>query len=123
MKIIFAHEAKADIASIVDYVTADNPEAGARVFDKVWKTCQLLGAMPEMGVSVEQMLNIDELDEQIQEIINAQKLLKNVRRFPVTGFDKLIIFYKAESEGLIIVRVLHGSRDIPTIFRKIITNL
>jgi toxin ParE1/3/4 len=39
--------------------------------------------------------------------------LQGMRRFPVTaGFEKILLFYFPLSDGVDLVRVVHGSRDI-----------
>ena len=44
-------------------------------------------------------------------------LAPNVRSFPVRKYD-YVIFYRPIEEGIEVVRVLHGSRDIPEVFRQ-----
>jgi toxin ParE1/3/4 len=38
--------------------------------------------------------------------------LRRVRRWPVSGFERWLIFYLPRRDGVDIVRVLHGARDI-----------
>jgi toxin ParE1/3/4 len=42
---------------------------------------------------------------------NAEELAK-VRRVPVTGFPKHLIFYRFHRDELLILRVIHGARDL-----------
>jgi toxin ParE1/3/4 len=44
--------------------------------------------------------------------------LLKVRRLPIRGFEKYLLFYQPVKEGIEVVRVLHGSRDILRIFRE-----
>jgi len=44
--------------------------------------------------------------------------LKTLRVFRVTGFDKMLIFYRPRSEGIDILRVVHGSRNLRALFRR-----
>jgi toxin ParE1/3/4 len=41
---------------------------------------------------------------------------RNVRLWPVKGFPNLLVFYRIEGDRLEVVRVLHGSRDVESIF-------
>ena len=41
-----------------------------------------------------------------------------MRRTPVRGFRQFILFYRANDAGIEIIRVLHGARDIESIFRE-----
>ena len=44
---------------------------------------------------------------------NRPDLAPELRSFPV---DNYIIFYRPISEGIQVIRVLHGARDIPPLF-------
>lgn len=37
--------------------------------------------------------------------------LVGIRKWRVKDFENFLVFYRAESDGITIVRVLHGSRD------------
>ncbi len=43
--------------------------------------------------------------------------LEGMRVLPVAGFRKVLVFYVTSGDAIEVVRVLHGSRDIPRIFR------
>src|SRR5258708_2507834 len=38
--------------------------------------------------------------------------LRGIRRIPISGFPKHLIFYSLEDNDVLILRVLHGSRDL-----------
>jgi toxin ParE1/3/4 len=42
--------------------------------------------------------------------------LMDVRRFPITEFENWLVFYRISGDGIDIIRVLHGARDIESIF-------
>jgi toxin ParE1/3/4 len=42
--------------------------------------------------------------------------LKGTRRVPVTGFAKHLIFYQVLKDELFILRVIHGARDLESLF-------
>ena len=44
--------------------------------------------------------------------------LRGLRRFAVTGFDKYLIFYIPRENGIDLIRVLHGARDIDSLFEE-----
>lgn len=44
------------------------------------------------------------------------KELQDIRRMPIEGFPKHLIFYRAEEAAIIILRVVHGARDLDTLF-------
>jgi hypothetical protein len=55
--------------------------------------------------------------EQYSRVLSSQAF-HGVRRTPVTGFEKYLIFYVQVPEGIKVVRVIHGSRDIERIFQS-----
>jgi toxin ParE1/3/4 len=87
--------AKTDLVEIWDYI-ADNSEAQADAFiDQIDRKLVLLAENPTIGRM-------------------RDELAENMRSFP---FGRYVIFYIATSDGIQIVRVLHGARDLATIFR------
>jgi plasmid stabilization system protein ParE len=41
-----------------------------------------------------------------------------MRRVPVSGFTAYLLFYMARADGIDVVRVLHGARDIEHLFAE-----
>ena len=41
--------------------------------------------------------------------------LQGLRMHPVRGFERHLVFYRERDDGIEIVRVLHGARDIPSV--------
>jgi toxin ParE1/3/4 len=46
---------------------------------------------------------------------NADEL-QSIRRMPIAKFPKHLIFYQAENEEIMILRVVHGARDLESLF-------
>jgi toxin ParE1/3/4 len=44
--------------------------------------------------------------------------LKSLRVFRVAGFERLLILYRPLPEGIEILRVVHGSRNMDALFRR-----
>ena len=42
--------------------------------------------------------------------------LQAVRRMPIAKFSKHLIFYRVEKDALLILRVIHGARDLESLF-------
>jgi toxin ParE1/3/4 len=42
--------------------------------------------------------------------------LRAIRRIPVSVFPKHLIFYRIENDRLVILRIVHGARDLESIF-------
>jgi len=75
-------------------IAMDDPAAADRWFDLIEQKCQLLATMPGMGR-------------------DRKDLHPNLRSFPAGDY---LIFYRPEKQGIVIIRVLHGARDIPALF-------
>ena len=87
--------ASRDIEAIMDYVAANSSfDAAERLLDKIEDKCKKLISFPSMGQKRDQ-------------------LALNVRSFPV---DSYLIFYRAIADGVEILRVVSGYRDLKDLF-------
>jgi toxin ParE1/3/4 len=86
--------ARSDLSEIWDYIADDNETRADAFVDIIDQKFQALASYPNMGRSR------DELEE-------------GPRSFPV---GRQVIFYRVIAEGVEIIRVLHGSRDLNAIF-------
>jgi toxin ParE1/3/4 len=82
-------EAISDIESIVLTIAADNPMAAQSWYDRLYKTFETLGAMPEMGAP-------------------RFDVRPDMRLFPLGNY---LILYRAIEDSAQIVRVVHGARE------------
>lgn len=89
-----SRSARADLADIWQHIAADSLTAADRVIDELVETTQLLATQPEMGRS-------------------RPELTESVRSFAVGSF---VVFYKPMIDGVEIVRVLSGHRDLTVQF-------
>jgi len=86
--------ASSDLIEIWIYI-ADDSVANADAFiDKLYQAIQALGRQPGSGR-------------------HREEVAPGIQSFP---FGRYIIFYRAVTSGIEIVRVLHGARDIENIF-------
>ncbi|MCY3956002.1 MAG: type II toxin-antitoxin system RelE/ParE family toxin [Nitrospira sp.] len=83
-----------DLDDIWDYIAQDNPQVADHFIDKVEKQCRLLAEFPNIGTSCD--------------------ALSPGLRFLVV--DKYVLFYIALDDGIEVVRVLHGARDLESLF-------
>jgi toxin ParE1/3/4 len=90
----FTPLARQDLEEIHDYIAADSPAAAARWIERLEGECQKLAAMPGMGR-------------------RREELGRDLRSFAVGNY---LIFYRDHPDRLEIVRVLHGARDIQSLF-------
>jgi toxin ParE1/3/4 len=100
LKVIYFRKAQEDIDDITYYIAEDNLEAAVAFFEAVERTCDLLSTMPGIGSA--------------RDYRNPR--FAGLRMFPVKNFQNYLIFYQSTEEELIVVRVLHGARDIAALF-------
>ncbi len=90
----FTGEAAQDLNDIHDYIGRDSPSAAGHFIQMIEQQCDTLAENPSLGRS-------------------RPELLPNLRSFPGGSYT---IFYFPLEDGVEIVRVSHGARDITTMF-------
>lgn len=100
-KAVFRKKAQEDVDSIAVYIAEDNIEAAERFFEALEATCALLADMPQIG-----SFRIFDKED-----------LKEMRIIPVKQFEKYLIFYRENSKGIEVIRIIHGTRDLPGLFK------
>jgi toxin ParE1/3/4 len=92
-----APQAERDLDAAFLYLTHEaGLPVGVRFDEAVEAVLWRLVALPGMGAPVE----------------HEDPRLAGVRRFPVPGFRSYLLFYRENSEGILVLRVLHGARDL-----------
>ncbi|MGD9633009.1 MAG: type II toxin-antitoxin system RelE/ParE family toxin [Pirellulales bacterium] len=89
-----------DLEQIVDYLKQDSPSVAARFLDATEHTFEFLCQNPNVGQRCE----------------FTRSDMANVRVWPVDGFRNHLIFFRPTDDGVEVVRVLHGARDLGTLF-------
>ncbi|MEM8778783.1 MAG: type II toxin-antitoxin system RelE/ParE family toxin [Cyanobacteria bacterium P01_G01_bin.49] len=102
LAIFITPKASQDLEAISDYIAQNNPDAALRFFDATRQTIAKLAQNPYLGGAYP--------------LSNSR--LAGLRKWKVKGFDKYLIFYLIEVELLTIIRIIHVSRDIPTILNE-----
>jgi len=75
------------------YIAEDNPEAADRFFDAFEESVEVIRKTPKIGT------------------IRKFRGHTEIRMWFVRGFEKSLIFYTENSEEIVILRVIHASRD------------
>ena len=100
LRILLLPSANRDLDGSAVYYTAEGGlEVGLRFFSSCQKTFEWLLENPGAGSP----RNF------------RSPRLTGLRMWPVRGFEKHLIFYQSVEDGIKVVRVLHGARDIPRI--------
>ncbi|ACK70278.1 plasmid stabilization system [Gloeothece citriformis PCC 7424] len=90
----FSDQAIKDLDEICNYIAEGNPKAASRLFDEIRKKCKLVANFPNIGKSYD-------------------KFMSNLRGFIVNDY---IIFYYPIDEGIYVLRVVSGYRDLESLF-------
>ena len=89
-----SQRARADLIDIWSYIADDSVTNADAFIDKLYEAIEALGRHPGSGR-------------------HRDELAPGIQSFP---FGRYIIFYRAVTNAIEIVRVLHGARDIENIF-------
>ncbi len=95
-RILKTPEAELDLVEIAAYIEADNPAAADHLLDLFEQKFRLLSEFPLLGRT-------------------RDELAPSLRSFPVGSY---VIFYLPLSDGIDVIRVLHGARNIRRLFRR-----
>jgi len=95
-RIVRSSEARIDLSEIAIYIGKDNPAAAERWLDGIDRLLGLLAANPAMGEAVDH-------------------LASGMRRHT---FGRYLLFYRPRPDGILLYRVLHGSRNIEDLSRE-----
>lgn len=91
LRIRFTNSAETDLLELWLTIAEENIVAADESLDTIQATVSLLGTQPEMGRA-------------------RSELADGLRSFPTR--TPYIIFYLPDTDGLLVVRVLHHARDI-----------
>ena len=87
-------EAENDLEEIWWFIAQDSPDNADRLLDRIQESCLALADFPKLGVS-------------------REELKTDLRSQPVGNY---LIFYFPLEDGIDIIRVRHGSRDMERLF-------
>lgn len=94
MRLRFTHEAQSDLNEIWEYIALDNPTVAVEFTNLIKRKCYILVDNPCLGRE-------------------REELASSLRSIPVGNY---IIFYRSKDDEVQIIRILHGSRDIDSLF-------
>jgi toxin ParE1/3/4 len=91
-----ARIAEADLDEIWDYIAKDNPDAADGLIRDIETTCRRIARAPLLRR-------------------RRNELKVGIRTF---AMGNCVIFYQPEEAGILVLRVLHGARDIEAAFES-----
>ncbi|MDQ0396470.1 type II toxin-antitoxin system RelE/ParE family toxin [Labrys monachus] len=89
----FTRRAREDLLNIWVYIANQNPLAADRVYDRIEETCRLLEDHPRLGPA-------------------RPEIAEDARSLVV---DRWIAFYRVMEDGVQIVRIVDGARDLTSL--------
>ncbi|HEY4591728.1 MAG TPA: type II toxin-antitoxin system RelE/ParE family toxin [Thermoanaerobaculia bacterium] len=99
-RVVVRPKAEADLNEQARYIARDSLDAALRFWDAAESAFDRLLSFPEIGTS-----------RRFQ-----HPALSNIRSWPIPGFEKYVIFYRATSTGVDVLRIIHAARDLSGIF-------
>jgi toxin ParE1/3/4 len=90
----FSPSSKRDLREILEFIAHDKPGAALRHVERLEEACRMLAKNSMLGAS-------------------REDLLPGLREWAI---GKYVIFYRLTSDGIDVVRVVHGSRDFDKLF-------
>ena len=91
--------AERDILEIVEWIASENPAAARGLRTALDKVATTIGEHPRIGV------------------LKARLASPPIRFLPIRGFPYVVV-YTPEADPPMILRVLHGARDLPEVLRE-----
>ena len=95
-RIIRTPAAEADLWEIVVYIARDNEDAAFHIVDRINERFEMLSQFPNAGPA-------------------RPELLPELRSFPVGNY---LILYKPIDDGIEVMRVVHGARNLRRLFHR-----
>lgn len=93
-RVLRSGEARADLVEIWRHVATDDPATARRLLERIAAVARLLAERPELGRA-------------------RPDLAVGLRSFPVGAY---LLFYRATPDGIRLIRVLHGARNLRRFF-------
>jgi toxin ParE1/3/4 len=94
--------ALADLEESGSFIGRDSLAAELRFYEAAESTFKQLAQMPGLGRERTDL---------------THERLRGLRSFPVRGFDNWLVFYRSTADGIEIIRVLHGARDLEDVLK------
>jgi toxin ParE1/3/4 len=91
--------ALADLEEQAEYIRLRSPKSALRFLEATEALFRQLSSMPGIG----------------EEYKTTNPLYQGLRCFPIPKFPSQIVYHKPLTDGIIVIRVLHGARDVDRI--------
>jgi toxin ParE1/3/4 len=102
MRLRLSALAETDVEAVFDFLVQESLETAYSFLEAFEAACGQLLRVPEIGAPV---------------LLESARL-QGLRRWRVRGFEKVLIFYVLQGEVLLILRVLHGARNVEALLEE-----
>jgi toxin ParE1/3/4 len=93
----FAPSAETDLESIGDYIAMENPRRAYTFVQEIRNRCEKLSQFPEQ----------------------ARRLIERRDDIRILTFKNYVILYSNSRDGVMIIRIVHGARDLIPIIEEL----
>ena len=100
--LIVREQAEADVDRIAATIAPDNLAAALRFLDRAQETFDRLATWPLIGTARRSLA----------------PALRDLRSYPIRGYRPYLVFYLPLPDGVEILHVIHGARDLPRALRN-----
>ena len=101
-RIVVEQAAEDDLVETAMYILQNQPAAATRFIPAARASFERLAGHPEIGRNYK----------------TTHPRLQGIRLWRVRGFEKYLIFYRADEQTVFIERVLYGGRDLERILEE-----
>jgi toxin ParE1/3/4 len=104
VKVLYRQAATDDMFRQFRYylVEQDRPDIAVRFREAIRQTVNSLRAHPFVGARYR----------------SRKPEQRNLRSWPVTGFEAIRIYYSADHDAIHVIRILHGKRDLKRVLER-----
>ncbi|MEJ0028142.1 MAG: type II toxin-antitoxin system RelE/ParE family toxin [Rhizomicrobium sp.] len=95
-KVYYTNRARLDLADLSEYIARDSPSNAEAFISKLMKKAERIALAPRI------YRRRDDLAEDMRS----------------AAFGNHLIFFRVSEEGIEILRIVHGGRDLPRLFEK-----
>jgi toxin ParE1/3/4 len=92
--------AEQDLDDIAAFLQAASPHTAIRFLEAADRACARLAEMPDLGSAYE----------------SPHPALAGLRLWSIRDFKRYVILYRPIPDGIEVVRVVHGARDLESLF-------
>lgn len=101
-RILIRPKARADLDDTAEYIARENPTAADRFLTAAGDAFKQLLATSGLG--------------RVREYLDPR--LKDLRSWRIRGFENWLVFYRPTDDGIEVIRVLHGARDLASLLNE-----